>query len=117
MRRLKPKCAMLCERFFNCLKTRSLNVIKNRYIAAVIRIEFRRNFISKFLIISTDNIREIIKYKNKDILFSKSDLIQLSWGPSAIVNKNTTKKGIINLLKKGGPTDIFSDVITSKKIG
>ena len=27
------------------------------------------------------------------------------------------KKGIISLLKKGGPTEIFSDVITSKKMG
>ena len=34
-----------------------------------------------------------------------------------IKNKNGTKKGIINLLKKGGPTDIFSEVKTSKKIG
>ena len=46
-----------------------------------------------------------------------SDLIHLNFGPIAIANKNGIKKGIINLLKKGGPTEIFSEDITSKNIG
>ena len=50
-------------------------------------------------------------------MLCNSDLIQFNLGPIAITNKNGTKKGIINLLKKGGPTDIFSEDITSRNTG
>tara|TARA_B100000035_G_C20658522_1_gene404245 strand:+ start:366 stop:569 length:204 start_codon:yes stop_codon:yes gene_type:complete len=61
--------------------------------------------------------KEIIKNKNKENLFLRSDLIHFNLGPTIIKNKKGTKNGMISLLKKGGPTDIFSDVKTSKKIG
>ena len=45
------------------------------------------------------------------------DLIQPNFGPIAIKAKNGTTKGIITILKKGGPTEIFTLVSTSRKIG
>ncbi len=47
----------------------------------------------------------------------KLSLIQLNLGPIAIKIKKNPKKGIINLLKNGGPIEIFSFIITSKNIG
>ena len=44
-------------------------------------------------------------------------LIHFKFGPTDIKIKNGIKKGIINLLKNGGPTEIFSFDKTSKKIG
>ena len=59
--------------------------------------------------------------KNKIILkyfiFSKLSLIQFNFGPIDIKIKNTAKKGINNLLKNGGPIEIFSLIKTSKNIG
>ena len=43
--------------------------------------------------------------------------IHLRFGPIDIKIKNGIKKGIISLLKKGGPTEIFSLDSTSRKIG
>ncbi len=51
------------------------------------------------------------------ILILKYDFIQFKLGTIAIKIKKKIKKGIINLLKKGGPIEIFSSVITSRKIG
>ena len=48
---------------------------------------------------------------------STSDLIHFNLGPIAIASIKGIKKGSINLLKNGGPTDIFWDEITSKNIG
>ncbi len=76
-----------------------------------------KKLILKFLIIKTVNIKEMIKNKIKYNLFFKSDLIQFNCGPIAMNIKNGIKKGMMSLWKKGGPTDIFSEVITSKKIG
>ena len=53
----------------------------------------------------------------EDFILLKLSLIQLSLGPTAIKIKKTPKKGIINLLKNGGPIEIFSFIITSKNIG
>ena len=49
----------------------------------------------------------------KKLLF----LIHFKFGAIDIKIKNGIKKGIINLLKNGGPTEIFSLDKTSKKIG
>ena len=43
--------------------------------------------------------------------------IHFKFGPMDIKNKKGIKKGTNNLLKNGGPTEIFSLVNTSKKIG
>ena len=52
------------------------------------------------------------------ILFEElSFFIHFKFGPIDINIKNGIKKGIINLLKNGGPTEIFSLDKTSKKIG
>tara|TARA_B110000003_G_C16627666_1_gene525445 strand:+ start:1892 stop:2131 length:240 start_codon:yes stop_codon:yes gene_type:complete len=73
--------------------------------------------ISKFLIIKNVNIVAITKVIINEFLFSIFDLIHLSLGPRLINNKNGIKKGNINFWKKGGPTDTFSEDITSRKIG
>ena len=46
-----------------------------------------------------------------------SFFIHFRFGPTDINIKNGIKNGIINLLKNGGPTEIFSFDITSKNIG
>ena len=71
----------------------------------------------KFLIIRNDKKNETIKNKMSWYLFFISDFIHFNFGPTAINIKNGIKKGINNLLKKGGPTEIFSFDITSRKIG
>ncbi len=83
---------------FELLTKKSLNVTKNKNKAELIKIVLTRKLILRFLTIKADNENEIIKNIIKGILFFKSDLIQLSFGPMAIANKKGIKKGIINLL-------------------
>ena len=70
------------------------------------------------LIIRKDNIKFKIKKIINCILFSKIlFFIQFKLGPMDIKIKNGIKKGINNLLKNGGPTEIFWSDKTSRKIG
>ena len=50
-------------------------------------------------------------------IFWKLDFNQPNEAPKPINNKKGIKKIEINLLKKGGPTEILVSFITSKKIG
>ena len=50
-------------------------------------------------------------------IFLKLDFNQPNEAPKPINNKKGIKKIEINLLKKGGPTEILVSFITSKKIG
>ena len=115
--KLNPKWAIFWDKFLNSFLKKSLTVIKNKKNAAVNKTVFVRKLMFKFLIINRVNIREIIKNKTRYNLFFKSDLTHFSCGPIAIKIRNGIKKGIINFWKNGGPTDIFSEVTTSKNIG
>tara|TARA_B100000524_G_C23527537_1_gene326473 strand:+ start:387 stop:725 length:339 start_codon:yes stop_codon:yes gene_type:complete len=96
--RLKPKCAIFCEKFLNFFNKKSLDVIKNKKKAEDTNMVFIRNFVFEYSIINKDSKNEIMKNKNKYNLFFNSDFTHFSFGPIAMAIKNGIKKGIINLL-------------------
>ena len=71
------------------------------------------SFIAKKTIKKNNTDKKKIVSKN----FLVSEEIHLCLGPEAIKNNNGIKNGAKTKLQYGGPTDIFSPVKVSRKIG